>query len=67
MTCPYCGRQMTEGFIQARGEVYFTEAPHKLLFGASGKDVVLTRHNRTAPTCAAWHCPACKKVLIDYS
>ena len=26
MTCPYCGRQMTEGFIQARGEVYFTEA-----------------------------------------
>ena len=57
---------MIPGFVQARGEVYFTEKPHKLLFDAKGTDIVLTRHNNTAPTCSAWHCPICKKVVIEH-
>ena len=57
---------MIPGFVQARGEVFFTEKPHKLLFDAKGADIVLTRHNNTAPTCTAWHCPICKKVVIEY-
>ncbi len=66
MTCPYCNNPMIPGFIQARFEVYFTEKPHKLLLGAKGKDVVLTKNNMTAPTCTAHHCPVCRKVLVEY-
>jgi hypothetical protein len=57
---------MITGLIQARGEVYFTEKPHKMLLGAKGKDVVLTKNNMTAPTCPAYHCPACRKVIVEY-
>ena len=66
MTCPTCNNPMTPGFVQARAEVYFTEKPHKLFFAAKGNDVVLTQHNNTAPTCTAWHCPICRKVVIEY-
>ena len=66
MTCPYCNKPMIPGFIQARSEVYFTQSRHKLLFAAKGNDVVLTHHNNTAPTAVAWHCPTCKKVVVEY-
>lgn len=66
MTCPFCNNPMTPGFVQARAEVYFTEKPHKLMFAAKGNDIVLTQHNNTAPTCTAWHCPLCQKVVIEY-
>lgn len=66
MTCPYCNRPMIPGFIQARSEIYFTQSPHKLLFAAKGNDVVLTKHNNMAPTAVAWHCPTCKKVVVEY-
>ena len=66
MACPTCNSPMISGFVQARGEVYFTEKPHKLMFAAKGNDVVLTHHNNTAPTCAAWHCATCRKIVIAY-
>jgi hypothetical protein len=37
-----------------------------MLLGAKGKDVVLTKNNMTAPTCPAYHCPACRKVIVEY-
>ena len=66
MICPFYKKAMVSGFVQARGEVYFTENPHKMLFAARGNDVVLTQHNNTAPTCTAWHCAVCRKVVIAY-
>ena len=55
---------MITDLIQARGEVYFTEKPHKMLLGAKGKDVVLAKNNITAPACTAYHCPVCRKVVL---
>ena len=66
MNCPYCNRPMVSGFVQARGEVYFTQSPHKLLFAAKGNDVVLTKKNNTSPTAVAWHCENCKRVIVEY-
>ena len=66
MICQYCNTKMISGFVQARGEIFFTEKPHKLLFGASGEDITLSHNNMTAPTCTAYCCPYCKKVIIDY-
>ena len=66
MTCPTCNNPMTPGYVQARGEVFFTEKPHKLMFAAKGNDIVLTQHNNTAPTCTAYLCPVCRKVVVEY-
>ena len=52
---------MISGFVQGGREVFFTEQKHKWIFAATDKDVL------TAPTCVAYHCPTCKKVLIDYA
>lgn len=57
---------MTDGFIQSGREVFFTETPHKLFFGAKRTDIILTRSNMTAPTCKAYKCEACKKVIVAY-
>lgn len=66
MTCPYCNNAMVFGFVQARGEIFFTEKPHRLLFSSKGAEVTLTKNNMTAPTCTAYHCPHCRKVILDY-
>ena len=66
VNCPTCSDPMTPGFVQARSEVYFTEKPHKFFLAARGNDVVLTQHNNTSPTCTAYLCPVCGKVVIEY-
>lgn len=65
MICPYCNNPMISGFVQARGEVYFTEKPHKMLLGARGEDVAFTKNNKIAPTCMAYHCQICRKVVVE--
>ena len=32
MRCPFCGKEMIPGFIQAGSEVFFTEKKHKVEF-----------------------------------
>ena len=46
VNCPICNRLMKQGFVQAIGEVYFTEKSHKMLFAAKGRDVELTQHQQ---------------------
>lgn len=66
MKCPFCGREMTEGFVQSSRWVYFTKQRHKFFFRPKEDDVVLSTHNWTAPTAKAWHCSNCMKVIVDY-
>ncbi|MBQ1877662.1 MAG: hypothetical protein II161_02495 [Erysipelotrichaceae bacterium] len=67
MKCPYCGREMTPGYIQSARRVYFTETPHELFFWPLKKDKTITRENIWSPTSPAYHCSNCKKVIVDYS
>lgn len=66
MNCPYCNKPMASGFIQSGREVYFTEEPHKVLFGHRKGEILLTKNNMTAPTCKAYRCGKCKKVIVEY-
>ena len=66
MNCPFCGKKMISGFVQSGREVFFTEKRHKYWFRADEEEILLTQHNLTGPTGVAYHCPDCKKVIIDY-
>ena len=66
MKCPFCGREMTEGFVQSSSYIFFTQKKHKLFFRPRENDITLSTRNYTCPTAKAWHCSACLKVVIDY-
>lgn len=67
MKCPFCDGEMTTGYVQCRDAVYFTTKPHKVSFRPYQDDITLTSTNWTQPTCDAWCCPACRKVILAYS
>ena len=66
MICPTCSQPMIKGYVQSAREIFFTEYPHRVLFSPKNDEVSLSEKNNTAPTCPAWHCPMCRKVIIEY-
>ena len=68
MDCPYCGNEMTKGWVQSARRVIFTTTKKESAFLINHKtDVVLTANNFVAPSCIAYHCSTCKKIVIDYA
>ena len=68
MKCPCCGNEMTSGWVQSARRVLFTTTKNESGFVIKNKsDVVLTANNFSNPTCIAYHCGTCKKVVIDYA
>lgn len=68
MKCPYCGGEMVSGVIQSARAIFFATKEHKMWLGPyfTDKDeVLLTLHNWSKPTCAAYRCRSCKKIVID--
>lgn len=69
MRCPYCGNKMKSGIVQSTGKIFFTTKEQKNSFLpdiAVDEEIVLSSHNWTRPTCIAYHCIECRKVVIDY-
>ena len=67
MKCPTCGQEMEEGVVQSAREIFFTIEPHRFWFKVKKEEVLLSSHNWTRPTCIAYLCRNCKKVVINYS
>ena len=68
MNCPCCGKEMTRGWVQSARRVLFTTTKKESGFVFKNKsDVVLTTNNFTGPSCIAYLCGTCKKVVIDYA
>lgn len=70
MKCPYCGNEMVSGKVQSARQIFFTAKAHKSWLvpdAATHEEIVLSSHNWTTPSCFAYHCAKCKKVVIDYS
>ena len=71
MKCPYCGKEMTLGYIQNRDGVYWTEKklPIPALPLGGGETLAVGREQSCGYTnqrVEAWNCWTCKKILIDY-
>lgn len=57
---------MEPGFVQGNKEFFFNRRKSRRWF-AHEKDSVKLTHEKWAPaTCAAWHCPRCRKVILEY-
>ena len=68
MKCPCCGKAMISGVVQSSRNIIFTTEPSCGAFNIKSKDdVVLSSNNFTGPTCLAYICKECEKVVIDYS
>ena len=69
MKCPYCGSEMTKGFVQSSRGIFFATEEHGLWLwpNESRGEFFLSSRNFTVPTCVAYHCKACEKVEIDYT
>ena len=68
MNCPGCGKEMTEGFLQAPRAVHFSEEQLEHFFiRPNEKIALLTRNNLDDPKGIAWRCQDCKKVVVDYA
>ncbi|MBE6887668.1 MAG: hypothetical protein E7484_04510 [Ruminococcaceae bacterium] len=67
MKCPWCRKEMTEGYINSARQVVFSKNANEDFFYFGNKeDVKLTQHNWTRPSAKSYHCENCKKVVVDY-
>ena len=69
MKCPFCGREMTSGYVQSPRAIIFAESRHYISFWPSKAigEFYVSSENWKAPYCVANHCPECKKVILDYT
>ena len=68
MKCPCCNNEMKKGVVQSAREVFFAAEPHSVWFKPRGnEEVTLSSYNLSRPTCIAYICRACKKVVVDYA
>ena len=61
LNCPYCGNEMTKGYIQGRDDLGWSEKKRKLALALAGSLAEIT----FGRTVVAYCCRECKKILID--
>ncbi|MBE5773687.1 MAG: hypothetical protein E7337_07110 [Clostridiales bacterium] len=69
MKCPYCDDEMINGVVQGARGFFFATERHGFWMRPNTKkgEVMLSSENWFVPTCTAYHCPNCKKVVFDYA
>jgi len=69
MKCPECRKEMQEGVVQSAGPIFFTTKEKKnwLFPNLAVKDeILLSSRNWVRPTCRAYCCANCRKVVLEY-
>ena len=68
MKCPYCDCEMIQGYLQSSHGILFAIEPHTVHFWPykSIGEFIVPSNRRVAPTCTAFHCAECKKIILDY-
>lgn len=67
MNCPYCGKEMSEAYIQSAQQLYLNRGKKPRIF-ASGdlSSVSLSKFSLTkAPYVKSYLCAECGKIIID--
>lgn len=67
MICPYCGKQMSEAYVQSAQQIYLNRGS-KPRFNPAGdlSSKSLSRFSFTkAPFVKSYYCESCAKIIID--
>ncbi len=70
MKCPYCSCDMTQGWIQSRDSLYWSDRQRLVpaLPPLAGQSVCLSSSESVfGNSVPAYLCPACHKIMIDPS
>lgn len=68
MNCPYCGSEMTLGYIQCRDGINWTPKKQLIIpLSCLGKGRINLSNGEAHHTAFAYNCMSCKKVILDYS
>jgi hypothetical protein len=68
MLCPYCNKEMENGYIQSGTIIIWTPKKHKisLLPRNDGRDIHLAKKPLGGATVYAYRCNDCKRIIINY-
>ena len=71
MKCPYCEKEMEQGFIQSQHEISWKKGDKRPLFGRAqfheGSVILSELSFMKGSAVTAFLCRDCQKVIIDYS
>lgn len=66
MTCPYCGKEMRNGFIQSAREIFWSPTKKKVFFRPfKSDDVPVAPSGWNSSVAGACYCDNCRKIVID--
>ena len=69
MKCPYCGKEMMNGFLISSRDITFTDDYNinRSFRIKKCNDLELSKGSGLSLShCTAFHCSSCKKIVIDY-
>ena len=67
MICPFCGEEMTAGYLKSKRKAAFLPGDSDWGLRLPKDAVVLTKDNWVDPSCAAHCCADCKIVIAAYT
>lgn len=72
MKCPFCGKEMDEGFVRGSSGnsiynsfLYWNDSENKMGLFSYGLKLAVDHHNSGSPAVVAYKCDDCKKIVMD--
>lgn len=66
MLCPYCGKEMRKGYIQAASHIIFSEKKHLLkLYPSNAQDIQIAEQTLVPAAVSAYYCTRCEMFIIN--
>lgn len=67
MKCPYCDKEMEQGFLQGMKRVAWVKKQHKVSLLPKEGEILLENNTFKDFIFSAQICKGCKKIVVDYS
>lgn len=66
MICPYCKKEMKQGYLQANSNILFSAQKHRLkMLPSDPSEKLIARQMMSPATVNAYFCIDCNKMIID--
>ncbi|MGI6766423.1 MAG: PF20097 family protein [Lentihominibacter sp.] len=65
MNCPYCGKEMEEGYLQAARGIFFGKKKHKISFLPGQEDVKVAQDTGMGAFARSYYCGDCEIIITS--